>query len=163
MPRLQLILKLTIALILTCHFPSEISAQKLKWDGKIIPFHPAVGNEVSAAEKKEFGIFTEYNDSLFESAQLIEYDSSKYVVLIRSTRGTSFEREMPVTEKEAIYKRIESIKPFASIVEPGEDDYVVKKEDAGDTPKRKDHSQAWMTALDISLNVLFVFLEILAN
>ncbi len=159
-PLLNLISLLFVFQFLTV----DASSQTVEKEGKIVAFHPAAGNSITLAEKKEFGIFPEYNDSLFESAQLVKYDSARYTVLIKARTGQSLEREILQTELNAIYKKIESVKPVASIVKPSDDDYVVN-----DSPrsKEKEATKKWnksaYIAGQVTLQVLFLFLEILVN
>lgn len=159
--RLNPVFTSLIILISIFSLKSEIHAQTK--NGRKVSFHPSVGNSISVDEKKQFGLFPEYTDSLFKSAELISDDTITLSIVFTTTSGQTFEKVISEQERDEIYKKIELISPFESVVEHGDDDYVVKKEDAGDKIKRKDHSAAVLTAVEITLNVLFVFLEVLVN
>lgn len=128
--------------------------------GKIIAFHPSVGNSLDLSEKKEFGVFTEYNDSLFESAQLVKYSIDRYSVLVKTKNGQSFERPISIKELDAIYAGIEKLKPLSSTVET--DDYVVEKPAKEKEIKKSRNDTAYIIG-EITLQILFVFLEVLAH
>ncbi len=126
-------------------------------NGKIVAFHPSVGNSITVSEKKELQLFTEYNDSLFESAQLIRYSADSYSVLIKTTKGNSFEKPVSLYELDAIYATIEKVKPFAST--KSNDDYLTTETDK--QVKRKDHSESVFMMIEVSFQVLFLFFEIM--
>ncbi len=132
-------------------------------NGKIVAFHPSVGISINLSEKKEFAIFTEYNDSLFESAQLVKYSIDNYSVLIKTTKGQSFEKPISIQELDGIYASIEKIKQ-GNVVAPNTstDDYV-----EGNHPKEKEFkkhkSETAYYVTEITIQILFVFLEFLAQ
>ena len=127
-------------------------------NGKIVAFHPSVGNSLTLSEKKEFFLFSEYNDSLFESAQLVKHNIDTYTVLIKTTKGQSFEKSISIQELDAIYASIEKIKPQTKAT----DDYVVKPQ-SKEKEIKTDKFEAGYIAAQITLQVIFVLLEILAH
>ena len=153
----KLFLKLFLLFFISLGYAKTGIAQSDK-NGKIVAFHPSVGNSINLSEKKEFLLFTEYNDSLFESAQLIKYDIDSYTVLFKTTTGQSFEKPIPVHELDAIYSNIEKTKPAASST----DDYVEKNQ-SKEKEIKKDRSQTGFIVAEITIQIVFVLLEILAH
>lgn len=127
--------------------------------GKIVAFHPSVGNAITVKEKKEYDLFKEYNDSLFESAQLVKYSSDSFAILIKTTTGQSFEKPAGRQELDAIYAAIEKVKPF----QRSADDYVFDKTEEEERQKRINRSENIQFAVEVTLQIVFVFLEILAQ
>ena len=66
-------------------------------NGKIVAFHPSVGMGIDLLEKKQFSLFSEYTDSLFQSAQLVKYSTERYAVMIKTTNGQSFEKPISIS------------------------------------------------------------------
>lgn len=130
-------------------------------NGKIVAFHPSVGNSLTLSEKKEFSLFSEYNDSLFESAQLVKYSIDSYAVLFKNTKGKSFEKPISVQELDAIYAGIEKIKP-AAVITPS-DDYVEKKALSKEEQKRADRHESAEMIAEISFEIIYAILVILAD
>ncbi len=126
-------------------------------NGRIVAFHPAVGNSINLLEKKEFQLFTEYNDSLFESAQLVKYSADSYSILVKTISDQSFEKPITIQELDAIYAKIEKEKSTKTVV----DDYVEKKPPKEEQKRANRSESAYMIA-EITLQIVFVFLEILA-
>lgn len=126
-------------------------------NGKIVAFHPSVGNSINLQEKKEFGIFTEYNDSLFESAQLVKYNSESYTVLLKTTNGQSFEKPISIQELDALYANIEKVKPVIT------DDYVEVNKPKEKQFKKDNRSESAQIVAEITIQIVFVLLEILAH
>lgn len=129
-------------------------------NGIIVAFHPSVGNAIDLSEKKELNLFPEYNDSLFESAQLIKYSNDRYALLFKTTKGGSFEKPITIKELDEIYFNIEKVKPSAK---SSSDDYVDNKASKKSSEKRENRSENVQIAAEITLQIIFVFLEILAN
>ncbi len=131
-------------------------------NGKIVAFHPSAGNTITLEEKKTFEIFSEYSDSLFQSAQLVKYSADNYSVLIKTISGESFEKPIAIKELDDIYARIEKVKPAKSLTKP-EEDYVEEKQTSDKKIKKDNRSETGYIVGEIVLQVLFVFLEILAK
>lgn len=133
-------------------------------NGKIVAFHPSVGNSITLDEKKEFSLFTEYNDSLFESAQLFKYSvDTTYAVLFKTTNEKSFEKQISIKELDAIYASIEKRRPATTNTTV--DDYFEKKptkEEIEEQKKANRKESAEMIA-EISFQVIYTILIILAN
>lgn len=133
-------------------------------NGKIVAFHPSVGNSITISEKKEFSLFTEYNDSLFESAQLVKYRvDSTYAVIIKTTNGKSFEKPIGIKELDAIYASIEKLKPAST--KTTVDDYFDKKptKEEIEAKKKADRKESAEMIAEISFQVIYTILIILAN
>lgn len=127
--------------------------------GKIIAFHPSVGNAITIWEKKEFNLFTEYTDSLFQSAELVKYANEKYTVLVKTTNGQSFEKPIFTSELDTIYSTIEKIKPAPKT---NTDDYFEDKAEREARQKRVARAESVQMIAEISFQIIFVLLEILA-
>lgn len=143
-------------------FAKNSNSQTYK-NGKIVAFHPSVGNSIDLSEKKQFLLFTEYNDSLFESAQLIKYNFDSFSVLFKTTKAESFEKSITIKELDEIYGFIEKAKPAATSLN---DDYVDKKptkEKQEKQKKREDHYDSVQIVAEITFQIIFVLLEILAQ
>lgn len=133
-------------------------------NGKIVAFHPSLGTILNLSEKKQFNLFTEYTDSLFQSAQLVKYTNERYSVLIKTTNGQSFEKPITITELDAIYAKIEKIKPASAVTqEPLLDDYVQEKYSSKQKEVKKNRSETAYIIAEVTIQILFVFLEILAQ
>lgn len=134
-------------------------------NGKIVAFHPSVGNSITLSEKKEFSLFTEYNDSLFESAQLIKYHvDTTFAVIIKTTNGKSFEKPIGIKELDAIYASIEKLKPISS-KNTAVDDYFDKKptKEEIEAKKKADRKESAEMIAEISFQIIYVILVVLAN
>ncbi|MCX6295042.1 MAG: hypothetical protein NTX97_03070 [Bacteroidetes bacterium] len=91
-------------------------------NGTIIAFHPSLGKTVDQKEKKDFGLFPEYTDSLFESAQLVKYAVDSFTVLFKTKIGKSFERPISIHELDKIYATIEQANPSSTVETKNEED-----------------------------------------
>lgn len=127
-------------------------------NGRIVAFHPSVGNSINLSEKKEFQLFTEYNDSLFESVQLAKYSADTYSILVKTTTDQSFEKPITIQELDAIYSKIEKAKPAKTFV----DDYLEQRP-TKEEQKRANRSESAYMIAEITFQIVFVLLEILAN
>jgi Na+-transporting NADH:ubiquinone oxidoreductase subunit NqrC len=152
-------MKNKIHLLLFFLIPLLSSAQTTD-SGMVITLHPAVGNTITANEKKQFDLFTEYNDSLFESAQIVKYNDSTYAIRLKTIQGNFFERETDSKELHTIYEKIERIKPVEK------DEYVENKRNSEQLKKDKQEdrintgfqfSQMFFELLVITLEVLVAF------
>ena len=130
-------------------------------NGKIVAFHPSVGNSINVYEKKELALFTEYNDSLFESAQLVKYSVDDYTILFKTIDNRSFEKLISIQELDTIYARIEKIKPINKT--SPQVDYVFDKEETEEMQKRAARIENVHMIAEISFQIIFVLLEILAQ
>jgi hypothetical protein len=136
-------------------FCRTISAQDP--GGKIIAFHPSVGNLVDAYEKKHYDIFTEYNDSLFESAQLVRYSDSSYTILVKTKGHDSFEKPAGRQQLDDIYNSIEKISPKIT-PNPEEREKAIMAEE--ERRKRERRAEVWGEIGDASVQTLVIFLEV---
>lgn len=125
---------------------------------KIVAFHPSIGNTLDKSEKIRYTVFPEYKDSLFESAQLIQHDSSSYSVLIKTTNAHSFKKEINRTELDIIYAKIESMQSTNS----GSTDDYVDNSTTQKKEKKQDHADTARLAGEITLQIVFIALQILA-
>lgn len=133
-------------------------------NGKIVKIHPSIGNSINLSEKKEFQLFTEYNDSLFESAHLVKYTDSSYTILIKTTTGKSFEKPISIKELDAIYASIEKIRPAGTT--PPADDKIEKKptqEELEKQRKRENYYDSAQTIAEITFQIIYTLLLICAN
>ena len=140
---------------------AENAISQTEGNGKIVAFHPSAGNSITLSEKKEFFLFSEYNDSLFESAHLVKYSPANYAVLFKNTKGRSFEKPISVKELDCIYEKIEKVKP-AVVITPTED-YVEKKALTKEEQKKIDRIEGAQMIAEISFQIIYTLLVILAN
>lgn len=132
--------------------------------GVIVAFHPSVGNSINLSEKKELELFTEYNDSLFESAQLVKYSSESYTILFKSTKNESFEKAISIKELDEIYSKIEHSKPATKTLATADNtERELSKEEQEKIKKKEEHYESIQTIAEITFQIIFVLLEILAQ
>lgn len=131
--------------------------------GKIVALHPSVGNTIDAIENKKFNLFPEYNDSLFESAQLIKYNDSSYTFLIKTIKNQSFERVATFNELQTAYHKIEKIQPKIDPTLNEKDDYREADEQYSQKDKLKRERRAETANIvgEIAYQSLMIVLEIL--
>lgn len=149
--------RLFFAFLIVFVLSESLYAQTEK-NGKIVAFHPSAGNSLDLSEKKKYAIFTEYNDSLFESAQLIKYSSDSYSVLIKTVNGKSFEKPAAIRELDSIYAAIEKVKPtaFANAITETEN-----KLTAEEKRKRERRAEIADTLAQISYQSFIIILDII--
>ena len=134
----------------------KVSVSQTKDEGRVVSLHPSVGNVIDAKEKAKFSLFPEYNDSLFESAQLVKYNDTTYSFMIKPVQGKSFERPIEFNELRLYYNKIESIEPASkaiTAVDPS--DYYT--ENKGE--RKKDHMETAGYILETVFDVLFIILQ----
>ncbi len=150
MKHLLLILSLTV---------STATFSQTHEEARIISIHPSVGNTIDVKEKQKFSLFPEYNDSLFESAQLLKYNDSTYTFLIKPVGGKSFERPADFNERQLYYNKIETREPASKVVTAAEptDYYTGTKE------RTRNNYEAAGYIFETVFNVLFIILEIAAH
>jgi hypothetical protein len=120
--------------------PAVLLSQQDDANGRIIAFHPNAGNTITQSEKSEFGIFREYNDSLFDVAQLIKYNDSTYRILIKTVDGKSILKNTDQQELNAIYAAIDKVRP----AEDYKDDAVpLSQRDEEKERIRRQRNQEW--------------------
>ncbi len=144
-------------------FAENCIAQTIDETGKIVKIHPSIGNSIDLSEKKEFQLFTEYNDSLFESAHLVKYGDENYTILIKTTTGKSFEKPISINELDAIYANIEKVKPAPNSQADEVSERKLSKEELEKQQKKESHYDSIRTIAEISFQVIFVLLEIIAH
>jgi hypothetical protein len=105
-------------------------AQQAFDEGIVVALHPSVGLTITKDEKKEFALFPEYNDSIFESAHYIKYNDSTYTFLFRKTDGSKLEKSVTKTETDKMYAQIEKIKPASTINKQPIKEETLKPEEA---------------------------------
>jgi hypothetical protein len=130
-------------------------------NGKVVALHPSIGNTIDIKEKKQFSLFPEYTDSLFESAQLIKYNDTTYTFLIKTTSGKSFERAAKFHEMQKDYATIESIKPAQVVNSEKKTDYYSPKEENNE--KAKSRRVASGIGFEIFFDVLLFSLQLLQH
>jgi len=82
------------------------------WEtGAIITLHPSLGTRVSEIEKKEFSLFGDVADSVFDYAQFIKYNDSTFTVIIHNLNGQSSEKPISRAGLWVIYYQVDLIKP----------------------------------------------------
>lgn len=115
-------------------------------------------------KKKQFALFPEYTDSLFQSAELVKYSNGDFKVLIKTTNGQSFEKPISTKELDDIYAKIEKVNPSKIVTSnPLLDDYVEEKYNSKQKDARKSRSETASIIAEVTIQILFVFLEILAH
>jgi hypothetical protein len=102
---------------------SKRSIAQIEGTGKIIPFHAYIGNTIDLQEKQKLNLFPEWSDSLFQSAQLVQYDLDRYAILFKTTHYESVEKKISMEERNAIATIIEKEIPpppvVAKVIEDG--------------------------------------------
>ena len=145
---------------------STLSYSQVPANGRIIILHPSVGNVIDQKEKEQFGLFKEYNDSLFESAELVKYNDTTFSFLITTRAGKSFERPSSDKEVREYYNTIENNKP-ASVANEEQATYYHSNERERDTNHRSDRQRNRVETADIVFEVfidaLSLFVYILGN
>ena|SRR6218665_2889343 len=76
---------------------------------KVIGIHPAVGKSISREEKISYQLFTQYKDSLFESAYVLKLSDSTYEVVVRTIRGDYIRNQISSKEMDDLYYRVDEI------------------------------------------------------
>lgn len=123
---------------------------------KVITLHPSVGKSIDVNEKREFYLFPDYNDSIFESAEILKYNDSIYFIRFKTTNGKEFEKPTNTNELDQMFAKVESRKPR---------DYV-ESNDEKETRRRQVHNHNEAIGLHIGnviLQVLLITLTILAQ
>jgi hypothetical protein len=129
--------------------------------GKIIILHPSVGNAIDAKEKKQYHLFPEYKDLLFQSAELVKYNDSTYTFLIKTTKAGSFERPAPFEERQQYYNAIENAKP-AAITNPVDNtDYYSDKVEKHERSRTNEETSA--VVFEVIFDVLSFMFYVLQN
>jgi len=145
-------------------FSQKGNSQIDEANGIIVAFHPSVGNAINLSEKKEFNFFSEYNDSLFESAQLVKYSNNRYTVLFKTTKGGSFEKPITTDELDEIYASVEKVKPAEKALPTNDGgEKKLTKEELEKQQKKDDHYESVQTIAEITFQIIFVLLEIWAG
>ncbi len=121
---------------------------------KILTLHPSVGKLIDVKEKKDFYLFPEYKDSLFESAEILKYNDSTYTIRFKTTSGTVFEKPTSIHELDAMYAKVDSKRP-AEYVEPKKDREGRKNKEG------RDNSQLGLHIGNVILQVVLITLSIL--
>jgi hypothetical protein len=86
--------------------------------GSIVPLHPAVGNTISKEENSRFSLFCFVTDSLYESANLVQYNDSTYTILFHLKNQPESERKLSIDSLICLKNKIEKITPANSIPPP---------------------------------------------
>jgi hypothetical protein len=123
---------------------------------KIITLHPSVGKSIDVKEKKEFYLFPDYNDSIFESAEILKYNDSTYTIRFKTTTGNFFEKPTNTKELDAMYAKVDRIKPA---------EYVETKHDRESrrSSSRNENAEWGYHVGSIILQVLLITLSILIH
>jgi hypothetical protein len=124
------------------------------FEEKVIAFHPSAGNEIDLREKQEFNIFTEYSDSLFESAQLIIYGKGSYSIRIKAINGKTFEKPADTTELDSIYASIERVKPLLAVK-----DAAIKAHE--EKRKREERAETARIIADVTCRSIIIVIQVL--
>ena len=109
-------------------------------------------------------LFPEYTDSLFQSAQLVKHSNDRYSIMIKTTNEKNFEKPISINNLDTIYAIIEKENPIP--LNTVTDDYIAKKpsqEYLLKQKKRQDQYDSVKTVAEITFQILFVLLEILAQ
>jgi hypothetical protein len=84
---------------------------QMKGTGRIVVLHPSLGQTITLAEKKEFGLFPNYPDSIFETASIVKYNDSLFSVLYKDIHNSALERTISQSQLYEIYLKVEKAKP----------------------------------------------------
>lgn len=145
-------------LIFAILFSKSIFAQTNN-DDRIIAFHPLSGKTIDVHEKKKYTIFNEYNDSVFEIAQLVKHSNGSYSILVKTKSGKSIEKPASIAELDAIYASIEKIDPANIQAKSNIVEYDTEKR--SDEERRIRRTENAILVGDIALRTFFVLIDIL--
>jgi hypothetical protein len=121
---------------------------------KVVCFHPVLGNLVDRSEKQEYDIFTEYTDSLFESAQLFRAADSSYTIVVKTSNGQSFQKSAGTEELDAIYHKVENTRSAQKAATAKQ-----KAEERREKERKAQNTAEWV---EFGFNMFFISLEVLA-
>jgi hypothetical protein len=153
--------KLVFVFFLTLVWTNAVISQTVLAK-KTISFHPAVGLSIDLSEKKELHIFTEYNDSIFDSAVLLVDSTSNYSILFTTITGYVFEKPIVSSEKKAIYDLIEKVKPASAVMDPP-DYYTVNEEKEKALRKERRQADAYRFWSEVTYQSVILILDILSE
>ncbi|HEX8514805.1 MAG TPA: hypothetical protein VF868_01310 [Bacteroidia bacterium] len=131
---------------------------------KVLGIHPAVGKLITADEKVKYKLFPEYKDSTFESARVLKYNDSLFVLCVRSINGTELTKDIGTDQLDKLYYAVEELEKQKK---PRED-YVMSDEEKRETERRRsrnNNSEFWwnflaqMTILTFETLIAFAFIN----
>lgn len=123
---------------------------------KIITLHPSVGNSIDVHEKKMFYLFSDYKDSIFESAEILKYNDSTYTFRFKTTNGKILEKPTNKHELDEMYAKIDRIKPVEYV--KTEHEKEARKRSSGNAKAEFGYNLA-NVLLEITLITLSVFIQ----
>jgi hypothetical protein len=92
----------------------SLKAQNHFDEGKIIQLHPSTGFAVTPAAKIKYNLFPQFQDSVFEYAQLVKYNDSSFTFIFRTKYDGRVERSTTIAEINDVYNKIEKINPASA-------------------------------------------------
>jgi hypothetical protein len=141
-----------ILCILMVWMTSSTAFAQSEKNGKIISFHPSIGNSIELKEKQEYELFPEYSDSLFESAELIKFDSSNFEVKFKTKNAKSFNRPITTAQLDEIYYAIDRRQPLN---QPTLDE----KNELQEIERKRRNAEIARNVAEISLEAFFYTLQ----
>ncbi|OFY85257.1 MAG: hypothetical protein A3F72_04445 [Bacteroidetes bacterium RIFCSPLOWO2_12_FULL_35_15] len=129
---------------------------------KIITLHPSIGKSIDAQEKKEFFLFPDYKDSIFESAEILKYNDSTYAIRFTTITGKVFEKPVNTNELDAMFAKVDSKKPN-EYVETNRERTSEAKERKSEGTTSRDKAEMGLHVGNIILQVVLITLSILVR
>jgi hypothetical protein len=114
--------------------------------GKVIGLHPSVGKLITRDEKIRYHLFPDYKDSIFQSAKIIRYNDSTFILAVSTTIGQEVKTPVTTIDLDNLYYRIED----SEKAKKSNDDYVLTEEERKEARKKRakhDNSIFWYNFL----------------
>ena len=119
---------------------------------RLIGIHPAVGKTIERDEKKEYHLFTDYNDSLFDYAQVFRKNDTTFRLVITSIRGSQQSYRLDTAAMNELYDRIDAVEQ----AKLNGDDYA----DTDTKVKKHPHADFWY---DVLGEAIYVTIDLLIS
>lgn len=130
---------------------------------KIITLHPSIGKSIDALEKKEFSLFPDYKDSIFELAEIVKYNDSTYTIRFTTTTGKIFEKPVSTNELDAMYAKVDTKKPTEYVETNRERKSEARERKSEDSATSRDKAEMGLHIGNIILQVVLITLSILVQ
>ena len=95
---------LLLLLLLTFATQAQVSDT-----AKLIGLHPAVGKVIDRDEKMKYRLFPDYDDRLFEKAELYSMNDTAYLLVITSVSGTKMKYHVNEVLMDKLYEQVDAI------------------------------------------------------
>lgn len=145
-------------LFFTLFFLSFFFAKAQNADsGRVIGIHPAVGKSISREEKIRYALFPEYKDSLFESAEIIKYNDSTFMLHVRAVQGTEITTKVSTRELDDLFYDIEKVEKSKK----EKDEYVLTEEERKEIRRKRAKEESANFWTDFLVNMTIITFETL--